>query len=400
MTLARSRASVRSTVAAAALVALVTACQPGPSGSPGFGSREPQVSPSPSVPASPLASPSASVALAESPSPVPSLAPGWERNAVETGLGAPLTRVVWTGTRFLAVDVVDGTLLDAMDGRTWHQQPRLPGDGFAGLVAAGPEGLLAVGSVNAEGVIAIWHSRDGLDWSATPDSASLHGRGGAFITMAAVVAVGAGWLAVGGENLSCRPDTAAMQHADMTGVVRTPSGYVAVGEAAADPSRSDSAIRPAVWISPDGRTWTRSDRLPTVKAAKDADVVLDSVTATGSRVVAVGHVAPRAGGWADAFAWWSDGGTWSSVEIGRFYASQDVRVAAVPGGLLAMFGFGSDTTCSSAIWSAVDGSSWSCIGNDPAFAGSAVSDAAVSPDIEVLVGSGSDGAVIWTSAPH
>ncbi len=384
-----------------------------------MGSPEPQVSPSPSLPASPLASPSASVSAAGSPSPVPSLASGWERNTIQTGLGAPLTRVVWTGTRFLAVD---GTLLDSTDGRAWHQQPRLA-DGYVGQVAAGPQGVLAVGSVNAVGVVAIWHSTDGLNWSATPDAASLHGRDGAFITMASVVAAGAGWLAVGGENLNCVPgacrlvravawtspdglqwtrraDSAAMQHAEMTGVVRTQSGYVAVGDAAADPSRPGSAIRPAVWTSPDGRTWTRSDRLPVVRAAYDADVVLDGVAATGSHVVAVGHVETQAGGSADAFAWWSDGGNWSSIEIGQFSLSQAVRVVAVSGGLLAMFGFGTGTTCSSAIWSSADGSSWSCIGNDPAFAGSAVSDAALAPEVQVLVGSGTDGAVVWTSTPH
>ena len=186
----------------------------------------------------------------------------------------------------------------------------------------------------------------------------------------------------------------------MTGVVHAPSRYVAVGDAAADPSRTDSAIRPAVWTSPDGRTWTRSDQLPVVKAAADADVILDSVAVTGSRVVAVGHVSTQASAWSDAFAWWSDGGKWSSVEIGVVSISQGVRVVATPGGLLAMFGLGSDTTCSRAIWSSVDGSSWSCIGNDPAFADSTISDAAVAPEIEVLVGSGTDGAAVWTSAPH
>lgn len=386
-----------------------------------MGSLELQGSRSPSVPASPLASPTAAVSLAESPSPVPSLAPGWERHTVQTGLDAPLTRVAWTGTRFLAVDAVGGSLLDSTDGRTWHQQPRLA-DGSVGMVAVGPGRVLAVGTANVPGsVVAIWHSTDGLNWSATPDGASLHGRDGAFITMAAVVPAGDGWLAVGGEQLMCAPgpclvravvwaspdglqwtrraDTAALQDAEMTGVVRTQAGYVAVGDAAVDPSLPDSAIRPAIWTSPDGRTWTRSDRLPVVTAAKDADVVLDSVAVTGSRVVAVGH-GTQGNGWVDAFAWWNEGGTWSAVEIGRFFPSQGVKVAAVPGGLLAMFVTGDDKTCPRAIWSSADGSSWGCIGNDPAFAGSTISDAAVAPAVEVLVGYGTVGAVVWTAAPH
>jgi hypothetical protein len=403
--LARWRLSIRSTTAIAAVIAIVAACQPGPSGSAGTGSPGPPLSSSPSV----------------GPSTAPSLALGWQRVTIQLPLDAPLTRVVWTGTRFLAVEG-GGTLLDSIDGRTWHQQPRL-GDGLVDQIAVGPGGVLAVGSVNVEGVVAIWHSTDGLDWSAVPDAASLHGTDGSFLTMAAVVAMGDGWLAVGGEHVNCTPgacgltraivwtspdgrqwtrglDTAAMQHAAMNGVVRTASGYVAVGEAAADPSTPSSAIVPAVWTSPDGRAWTPSDQLPVVVAAPDADVALDGIAAAGSRAVAAGHATTEAGASADAFAWWNDGGGWTSVRVGQFVPSQEVRVAAVPGGWLAMFGFGSDAACSSAIWSSADGSSWSCIGSDPAFDSAAVSDAAVAPDIEVLVGSGPDGATVWTSDPH
>ena len=189
-----------------------------------------------------------------------------------------------------------------------------------------------------------------------------------------------------------------MQHAEMTGVVHGPSGYVAVGDAAMDGTLPASAIGPVVWASPDGRTWTRSDALPAVKATAGADVGLDGVAATGGRIVAVGHVSTPAATWSAAFAWWSDGGPWSSVEIGRFDLSQRVRVVAVHGGLLAMFVTGSDISCSSAIWSSADGSSWNCAGNDPAFDGAAVFDAAASPDVEVLVGSDNNGAVVWTSA--
>jgi hypothetical protein len=380
--------------------------------------RAPDVLPSRSPATSPAASPATSPAASTQ-----SLAPGWERQAIQTGLGVPLlTRVVWTGTRFLAVDLVDGTLLDSTDGHAWHQQPRVAG-GYVNQVAAGPAGVLATGSRNTDtgGVVAIWQSPDGLSWSATPDAPSLHGTNGAFLSMAAIPGAGDGWLAVGGESLSCAPgpclvravtwmspdglqwtrgpDTGAMQHAGMTGVVRTPTGFVAVGDADADPSGVGSAVRPAVWTSPDGRAWTQSGGLPVVKAPKGANVILDSVAAIGSRVVAVGHVSSQAGGAEDAFAWWSDGGTWSSADIGPFTLSQGVRVVAVPGGLLAMFGFGSDARCSSAIWSSVDGSAWTCIGNDPAFAGAAVADAAAAPGVEVLVGSGPNSAFVWTSAP-
>lgn len=404
-----------------ALATIVAACQPAPTGNPATGSPEPHTLPSPNPPASPLPSPGASGSPAGTPGPVSSVAVGWSRAALPAGLDAPLTRVVWTGSRFLAVQRVDGTVLDSLDGRTWHQQPAIP-DGFVEQVAAGPGGVLAIGSVNAQGVVAIWHSADGLRWERTPDAPSLHSRDGAFLTMATVVAAGGGWLAVGGETLNCipgacrlvravvwsspdglrwtrQPDTATIQHAEMTGVTSSPSGYVAVGDAAADPTRLGSPIQPAVWTSSDGQTWTRSDRLPTVAAPGDADVVLGSVAVAGSRVVAVGYVRTH-GGPDEAFAWWSDGGPWASVEIGPFVGSQGVRIVAVPGGWLAMFGPGADPPCSSALWSSVDGSAWSCLGNDPAFAGSTVSDAAAAPTVEVLVGADPDGAVVWTAPLH
>jgi hypothetical protein len=191
-----------------------------------------------------------------------------------------------------------------------------------------------------------------------------------------------------------------MQHAEMTGVVRASSGFVAVGAVAADTSRTEALVQPAVWISPDGRTWTRSDELPPVDAAPTADVMLDAVTITGSRVVAVGHLATPDALYSDAFAWSSDGGTWSSVGIGQFSQSQPVRVVAVPGGLLTILGPSSGTACASGMWTSVDGSSWDCLRDDTAFADSSVFDAAVSPEATLLVGSSGDGALAWVSPPR
>ena len=409
MTKARRRMAIRLTAMGLALMLILAACQAGAAGNSGTSGPGPEVTPGPSL----LASPSQAA----------SFGAGWQRITIQPALDAPLTSVVWTGTQFLAVDRVFGTIVASTDGRTWQRQPPID-DGVLGQLAAGPQGVLGVGARHgdSEGVVAIWRSADGITWPSAPDDVSLHG-GGTFLTMARIVDADGGWLAVGGESVNCIPgacrlvravtwtspdglawargvDSAATQHAEMTGVVHTPSGYLAVGDAAADPSRTDSAIRPAVWTSSDGRSWTRSAQLPLVVAAEDADVILDSVATVGARVVAVGHVSTQTTAAGLAFAWWRDGDTWSSAEIGQFIPSQGVRLAAVPGGLLAMFGAGTGATCSSSIWNSDDGSSWSCIGNDPVFADSTVSDAAVSPDAEVLVGSGPDGAVVWTSARH
>ncbi|TAL05933.1 MAG: hypothetical protein EPO00_12045 [Chloroflexota bacterium] len=328
---------------------------------------------------------------------------------------------MWTGTQFLAVERVEGAVIASTDGRTWQEQPRID-DGVLGQLAVGPRGVLGIGSRNAEGVVAIWKSADGVSWTSATDDISLHGRDGTFLTMTGIAGRGGGWLAVGGESLSCTPgacrlvravswtspdgltwsrgeDSAAMQRAHMNDVVRTVSGYIAIGSAAADPARADSAIRPAVWMSTDGRSWKRSEALPVVEADADADIELDSVAVIGGRVVAVGHASTQTSASAAGFAWWTDGDTWSSAEIGPFYPSQDIRVAAAMGGFLAMFGTGPDPSCPRSIWRSADGASWSCTGNDPVFADSTVFDAAASPLAEVLVGSGPDGAVVWTSHP-
>ena len=294
------RSTIRSTVTGSAFVLIVAACQAGAASDRGTSGTGLEITAGPS--------------LAASPSQVASFGASWERITIQPALDAPLTSVVWTGTQFLAVGGVFGTVVASTDGRTWQPQQRIE-DGLLGQVVAGPQGVLGFGSRNVEGVVAIWRSADGITWTSAPDDVSLHG-GGPFLTMAAIVDPDGGWLAVGGEALNCIPgacrlvravtwtspdglawtrgeDSAAMQHAEMTGVVHTPSGYLAVGDAAADPSRTDSAIPPAVWTSSDGRSWTRSAELPRFAAAEEPDAILDSVATVGARVVAVGHVSTQ-----------------------------------------------------------------------------------------------------------
>lgn len=412
--------SLRSALFLSALAGLAAACGSGGPSTPAATGAESATPSAPLGPSAVIASPLPPTATTVTASPTGSSTPTWERKTIPTDSGGPLTHVVWTGSRFLALDGVDGLVLDSIDGRTWSRQPRL-GEGYVGLVATGPAGAVAVGSPNAEGVLAIWHSPDGLAWAAAPDAASLHGRDGAFITMNAILSVDGGWLAVGGERVNCTsracslvravawnspdgihwtraPDSEAMQHAEMTGVIQTGNGYLAVGNVAADSTGTDSGVQPDAWTSPDGRSWTRSEDQLGAGGAANAqdDIVVDSVAKSGSRIVAIGQVDLPSGGAAQALAWRSDGGPWSRVEIGRFLVSQEVRISTVGGGFVAMFGFGASQACASAIWSSADGQIWSCLGNDPAFVAAAVSDAAESKDIEVLVGSAADGASAWT----
>jgi hypothetical protein len=66
-------------------------------------------------------------------------------------------------------------------------------------VAAGPEGIVAVGSSGRDAEMrgAVWSSSDGTAWSRVPDGPVFSGRNGAWI--GDVMATGEGFIAVGAE---------------------------------------------------------------------------------------------------------------------------------------------------------------------------------------------------------
>jgi hypothetical protein len=329
------------------------------------------------------------------------------------GLG--LASVVWTGTRFVAISgLVDATVLDSADGRTWHRQPAfIPTAWLVGpdRLAAGPGGLVAAGGGNG-GPLAFWHSDDGLAWAAAPDQPALPARDGAFEHVNAVIASDDGWLAVGGAQYNNvptpgllraivlasadgaswtrLPDAPSLRYAEMTGVARASSGFVAVGNVVADPTRPDSGLRPAIWTSTDGRAWEREEaalsvEVPTSSPGGDR-IDLEYVVGVASRtnrLVAVGGVA-RDGGMETALAWWPDGGTWTRVEIEAVSQVLGLTITAIPAGFLVL-GDGRPG-CAGGIWESLDGSAWTCVGNDPVFNGFAVNGVASSPDADVLVG--------------
>ncbi len=395
-----------------ALLIVAAACGSTTANGPSASSAEP--------PASVLV-PSASPTVTVGPDAAPSAAPGWQRapdQAVFRDTG--LTSVIWTGARFLATTLPGGdrALFDSEDGRTWHRQPPFKATAWTDgptLVAAGPRGLVAIGG-GGGGPLAIWHSADGLTWSAAPDQDAFQMRNGAFEGVHAVIASDDGWLAVGGEEYNNAPtpgllravvltstdgnrwtrlpDQPALRYADVTAIARASSGYIAVGTVLVDPSRGDSGLRAAAWTSPDGRVWSMVGAAPVFDTPAawtgngPTDVVLRGIAAHGDRLVALGDLQPRDGSVAAsvpplAVAWWSDGAAWTPVKV-PFSDDRQISITAIPDGFLAIAGAGPG--CVSGLWASADGSSWHCAGTDPVFSGFSVWGAAASPDVEVLVG--------------
>jgi hypothetical protein len=369
-----------------------------------------------------------------SPSAAASAIGGWQRSPDQPAFqDTGLTSVVWTGSRFLATSLgSDLELFDSADGRTWHRQPPFATTGRTSgpaLVAAGPQGMVAVGGGNG-GPLATWQSADGLTWSAAPDQPAFQMRDGAFESVNAVIATADGWLAVGGEHYHCVPrcllravvltssdglrwtrlaDQPALRYADMTALTRGPSGYVAVGTVMIDPKHGEAGLRAAAWTSPDGRDWTISASpvfaVPAGWArAGPTDVELRAIARHGDRLVVLGDVRPTFASDETytpplAIAWWSDGHAWTPVRIGPFVEAFQTSIVDVPDGFLAITGTALD--CATGMWASDDGRTWRCSSTDPVFQGFVIRGAAASPEVEALIGYSSADPVFgaaWTLA--
>jgi hypothetical protein len=355
--------------------------------------------------------PSPGAALLSSPTPTitpaPTPADAWQPVPDQSSVQAvQFQHVIWTGTRFVATGQAlgaGGTFLDSSDGLTWHRQPTSSPGALPASLAAGPGGVVAVGTT--DGIPASWFSRDGLTWSARADAFPVPSAGPATFAVTAAVATGAGWLAVGREdpycNMNCGltpvraipwtssdglhwtrvPDQTSLGNAAMTGVARLDSGFVAVGLA---------ANRAVVWTSTDGSTWTRVPDAPLFHPRPGMDpsfwAQMTGVAVGHGVVVAVGMDGAPGGGGGSVLAWWSaDGRTWTQATGDRFLSGQVFGLTATPEGFLAT-GPSGDPSCLGGIWASSDGRAWQCVASAPAFAGFGPYAAAASTSVEVAVG--------------
>jgi hypothetical protein len=185
-------------------------------------------------------------------------------------------------------------------------------------------------------------------------------------------------VAVGGEKIDNDPDAAAWTSADgetwtrvphdetvfggtssqgMSAVVSSTSGVVAVGwDYSVGPESSA-----AVWVSADGFAWTRVPHDEAVLGGTGSQLIL-ALTAGGPGLVAVGW--DNGGGDSDAAVWTSvDGLTWSRVPHDEAIFGGDGNqyvygVSAGGPGLVAVGRDASPDDSDAAVWTSPDGVNW------------------------------------------
>lgn len=284
----------------------------------------------------------------------------------------------------------------AAGSQTWSRVPHSQevfGDGFEqamnGVTAGGP-GFVAVGQSGPdddyEGRAAVWTSVDGATWLRAPhDDAVFDGS-----AMHSVTAGGPGFVAVGTSDQAAvwtspdgfvwsrvADDGAVFGGADgryvsMNSVTAGGPGLVAVGIEGHPHSLNVQAV---VWTSPDGFMWSRVPHDDDVfgRAEDGFHTEMLSVTVGGPGLVAVG------GAWSGVYdaqveegvvgggaaVWTSvDGVSWSRVAHDEtvFGESGLNSVTAGGPGLVAV---------GQAVWTSVDGFNWSSVDHNSAVFGGA-----------------------------
>jgi hypothetical protein len=305
---------------------------------------------------------------------------------------------------------IDAAVWLSTDGFAWsrvpHDEAVFAGEMIRSLTAGGP-GLVAVGSW-------LWVSADGFTWSRiTPDGAD-------FGVLNSVVAGGPGLVAVGYDTSEDETDAAVLVSADgytwtrieddafhrpdeqiIESVTSGGPGLVAVGY-----DRSGDGTDAAVWVSDDGYHWTRVEDDATLR--QPGDQYMQSVTTWGPGLVAVGYEWPDDG--RSAAVWVSaDGYAWTRIEDDAAFrrpGEQVIESVTAGGPGLVAVGWNRQALgeFDGAVWVSADGYAWTRLQEDAAFGpwGKMFSVTAWGPGL-VAVGYASPGddpdAAVWVSPP-
>jgi photosystem II stability/assembly factor-like uncharacterized protein len=349
------------------------------------------------------------------------------------------------GTYLMSAYGQEARIITSSDGRTWTIEPGDPGlleasfdhSSMIGGVAEGATGLVAVGANvlfdSSSGDARAWTSGDGIRWQAAKPPKSFVDA-----SMEAVVAgpngfvaVGsdgypgantqlpgargaAAWTSVDGRSWTRAPSQASFADGIMTGVRRTPSGYVAWGQTIPFSNSGGPPATP-IWTSADGLRWDRAFGITDAGGPGDP---ISSVLPMGDRLVAVGtrQLPDNLGAGSGPGAWTStdDGRTWIAALIGD---SADTR----SGGIFDVATDGSDLIAvgtiqpptgqegagSAAVWRSSDGgSAWIKLPDDPTFGRAAMSRIVATSTGFIVFGSVDDPnaaanvALIWMAEPN
>jgi hypothetical protein len=293
----------------------------------------------------------------------------WEPTRLDPavqGTGETMAAAAATGEGLIAVGQAgDGARADAVvwrqvEGEWRPSRPEAMGgdhEQWASDIAVGEGGILVAGGENAWGQVRsrLWFSADGESWESVDG-----GPGGPLDpagedSVRDVAAVGSGFVAVGWRNLDNEQDGAAWYSPDgrswepvdapdlggdgrqaLLTVIEADGGVVAGGYA-------DGAYlqgEPAMWRSPDGRSWSRqAERLPKEDRRQAAsDQAVRSLSRSDEGLVAAGGDDWRPHLWTSTDA----GASWSELPNpvhGELYADGvALRDAAAAGGLTVAIG--------------------------------------------------------------
>jgi hypothetical protein len=331
-----------------------------------------------------------------------------------------------TTTTTTTTSTVPTTTVVAQSAGVWarvpHDETIFGGDGIQQMfsVTVGGPGLVAVGFDDPGGNdldAAVWTSPDGVTWSRVPHDETVFGgdrkqimfsvtAGGPGLVAVGYdgsigLAVAAVWTSVDGFTWSRVPHDEAVFGdilQEMFSVTAGGPGLVAVGEDGSDGEGRDMAV----WTSVDGVTWSRVPHDETVFGGEYWEEV-QSVTAGGPGLVAVGYDGPSNGTW--AAVWTSpDGVTWSRVphDSTVFGVYDNLRMNSVTAGGPGLVAVGSDESgdySDAAVWTSVDGVTWSRVPDDQTILGgdSGMSSVVATDTGLVAVGSDDGDAAVWTS---
>lgn len=194
---------------------------------------------------------------------------------------------------------------------------------------------------------------------------------------------GAIWLSTDGQSWTPAevPDSPPGTAVFVNGIVRSGDRYVAVGTLG-HPEGS-GPMGSVIWLSPDGRTWTESEGSPTVR-----NVPLSGLASMGNTIVTDGL----------ASIWRSDdaGTSWVEVTPPDAEGWNFRRVAVLDGRFVAPGFIGSPLEPQeAAVWTSVDGASWTRTVLD----GELATSVAPLPDGRLLMVGEAEGAVrAWISS--
>ena len=213
----------------------------------------------------------------------------------------------------------------SVDGRTWvRSQVELPSgasDGEITVVARGPDGLVAAGTVGLT-IGTVWRSVDGRVWDVI-------GTGSLFD--------------LGPCYEGC---------ARMTSIAAGPAGIVVAGY------RVSAHLEADVWVSLDGTAWRRV-ALPAPTGSGVRLAAETSVTATSSGFLAVGAVCRSDGTNCQAVTWTSTNGIdWHGpIDLPGGTGYGTLR-AVVGGNRTVILGQRCLDGCRYTAWASGDGSTW------------------------------------------